>query len=178
MSDYLPRKAPPKDAAANYLQKEREFNKGMQNLKSSPVEMVDDFQKPFSKDVPAEKITNPILPIKSQAEFEADKIIRESRKAAVEEAGNKLNYNELRKEFAQKAKLAAKGGKRLLGAVPILGGLASAAMSGDASAAVPLLGEADNLGPEKGSLDYRIETGTLTEEDKQNLRMQALQQVR
>lgn len=69
-------------------------------------------------------------------------------------------------------------GKKVLGAVPVLGGLASAAMSGDASAAVPLLGEADNLGPAAGTLDHRIEMGQLTDEDKAQLRMQALRNIK
>lgn len=69
-------------------------------------------------------------------------------------------------------------GKKVLGAVPILGGLASAAMSGEASAAVPVLDSAESLGPERGTLDHRIEMGQLTDEDKQQLRMQALKGIR
>src|ERR1043165_329374 len=44
-------------------------------------------------------------------------------------------------------------GTKALGAVPVLGGLASAAMSQDASAAIPVLDSAEPLGPAKGSLD-------------------------
>jgi hypothetical protein len=67
-------------------------------------------------------------------------------------------------------------GKKVLGAVPVLGGLASAAMSGDASAAVPGLDQ-ESLGPAPGSLDSRIENGTLTDEDKNQMRLEALQRM-
>lgn len=46
-------------------------------------------------------------------------------------------------------RIAKSIGKKIAGAVPLIGGLASAAMSGDASAAIPILGDADELG--KGS---------------------------
>ena len=47
-------------------------------------------------------------------------------------------------------KKLAKLGKGLKG-IPLIGGLAAAAMSGDVSAAIPVLGEADPLGPRAGS---------------------------
>lgn len=71
---------------------------------------------------------------------------------------------------------AKAGGKKLLGAIPLIGGLATAAMTGDASAAVPVLGDVDSLGPAPG-IDSRIENGTLTDEDKIMLRQQALQRI-
>lgn len=84
-------------------------------------------------------------------------------------------------DFVQKiaALRAAKMvGKKVLGAVPVIGGLANAVMSGDASAAVPGLDSAESLGPAPGSLDSRIENGTLTDEDKKQLRMEALKGIR
>ena len=69
-------------------------------------------------------------------------------------------------------------GKKVLSALPLVGGLASAAMTGDASAAVPVLDSAESLGPEKGTLDHRLEMGQLTDEDKQQLRMNALKGMR
>lgn len=55
------------------------------------------------------------------------------------------------------AKLAKKGVKQ----VPLIGGLAAGAVagltSGDASAAIPILGEAEPLGPEQGSIEATIE---------------------
>lgn len=67
-------------------------------------------------------------------------------------------------KVAQKvAKKAAKTvGKKGLKSIPVLGplvGLASALESGDASAAIPILNEAENLGPQAGSLEYKLESG-------------------
>lgn len=68
------------------------------------------------------------------------------------------------------AKQAAKtGGKKLLGTIPVLGGIASAALSQDASAAIPLLDSAESLGPQTGTFDDRVAKGTLTDEDKLQL---------
>ena len=44
------------------------------------------------------------------------------------------------------ARAAKAAGKKLLGALPLVGALASAAMSEDASAAIPLLGDAEGVG--------------------------------
>lgn len=44
------------------------------------------------------------------------------------------------------ARAAKAAGKKLLGAIPVVGALASAAMSEDASAAVPFLGDAEGVG--------------------------------
>lgn len=171
-----------KNKALGYLEKEREFNKGLQNLKSAPVEMVDDFRKTAVRDLPVEKINTVGEPqkLKSGGEFLADQVVRDARKNALQEVGDTLNYKDLKKQFASKARSAA--GKKFLGAVPVVGGLLSAAMSGDASAAVPLLESAESLGPEAGTFDNRLEQGLLTEEDKQQLameqaRIRALQNV-
>lgn len=175
-----------KDKTGEYLDKQREFSKGLQSLKSSAVDTVPDFQTSAIKDFPAEKISTlgEIIPQKSESEFLADRLIRDARRAAVEQAGDTLNYNDLRKQFADKAKYAAKSpvGKKILGAVPVLGGLASAAITGDASAAIPILDSAESLGPQPGTLDQRMEQGTLTEKDRQTLameqaRMRALQNL-
>jgi hypothetical protein len=69
-------------------------------------------------------------------------------------------------------------GKKVLGAVPVLGGIANAVMSQDASAAVPGLDAAESTGPAAGSLDERIEKGTLTDEDKRQMRLEALQRLK
>lgn len=47
--------------------------------------------------------------------------------------------------------------KKGLHAVPLIGGIASALATGDAHAAIPFLGEADALGPQKGDEGYDIE---------------------
>lgn len=96
------------------------------------------------------------------------------------EIQKKLTGNEFLERMAnlRAAKAFAKtAGKKVLGAVPIVGGIAQAVMSQDASAAVPFLGDSESLGPAPDSLDARIENGTLTDEDKAELRKQALQQI-
>lgn len=64
-----------------------------------------------------------------------------------------------------KSKFAKQGVKKIIGAIPLVGGVASALSSGDIKAAVPGLDYIDDLGPKKGSLNHRIETGQLTAED-------------
>lgn len=86
-------------------------------------------------------------------------------------------------EFAQKladidmnrnAKLAAlqamkKGGKNLLSALPIVGGVASAVMSGDASAALPIP-ESAPLGYVGDSPEARLEKGQISPDEYSRLR--------
>jgi hypothetical protein len=181
MSDYLKQKAPKSKDATDFLKKERSFNQGMQELKSAPVEMVDDFQKKVVKDLPVEHINKLGEPqkITSGADFLAQQVIgqaeRDAKRAALGKvSGDALDYKQLKKEFADKARQAARSGagRKLLGTVPLVGGLLSAAMSGDASAAVPLLDSAESLGPQAGTLDDRIARGQLTEDDKQALAME------
>jgi hypothetical protein len=65
----------------------------------------------------------------------------------VKGANPPINTNEKQgltsiEEFLQKIS----GGKKALKSVPVLGGLAAASMSEDASAAIPFLGDAENAG--------------------------------
>jgi len=57
-------------------------------------------------------------------------------------------------------------------ALPIVGGLAAAMSSGDVSAAVPILGDASPTGPEKGTLERKLEDGTITPEEMERLKKQ------
>jgi len=97
-------------------------------------------------------------------------------KATMEDAikrGDHTMMNKLKQVATKFSKNAGKG----LKSIPILGsaiGLASAIGSDDASAAIPILDSAESLGPQKGSLDYRLENGMLTEEDKEELKRQTL----
>lgn len=71
-----------------------------------------------------------------------------------------------------KSKFAKQGVKQIVGAIPLIGGVAAAISSGDIKAAVPGLDYVDDLGPQKGTLNHRMETGTLTPEDIELLRKQ------
>lgn len=200
MSDYLKQKAPQRYKAEEYLEKDRKYSKDLMDLKSSPVEMVDDFQRTVVKDLPVDKIDRrgEIIPLKSGAEFQADNVIRDARRAAVEQASDTLNYKDLKKQFAEKARMAARSpvGKRMVAAVPFLGA-GMAALSGEPAMAAEELAEdltgpagmvygaakPASTGPMAGSLDDRIAKGQLTEEDKQMLmqeqaRIKALQSIK
>ena len=117
-----------------------------------------------------DQLSSNIQPVKSGADFQADKLIYEAQRAAKEEAlgkvGDTLDYSKV-KNFK-----IPRSATKLLGAVPVLGGLASALSSGDASAAVPVLDAAESTGPQAGTIDDRLERGTLTPEDKQSLAME------
>lgn len=79
-----------------------------------------------------------------------------------------LESKRLAKAAASLGGVASKG----LKAVPFIGtamGLGSALMSGDASAAIPVLDQADNLGPEEGTLESKLESGTITKDELQQL---------
>lgn len=169
------------------IEKELAFRQNLRSLDSAPVKKVNDFQQRVVKELPVERI-NTVAPqkIKSGSEFLADKIIHDSKKEALAKTAESINYNDIRKEFLEKSKTAARaarfGGKKLLGALPLVGGLANALISEDASAAAPMLGDAEPVGPAKGSFDDRLESGALTEDDKQQLleqqaRIRALQNL-
>ena len=134
--------------------KDDEFNRKILELKASPAPMVDDFQRPLVKDLPVDKIdtkSSP-FPTKTGAEFKADQMARQN---AVKQAGDSLNYTDLKKEFANKNKFSRKA-LSVLGLVPGLGALSTLAATGDASAAaeelpgdIPFVGQAyDAFRPE------------------------------
>ena len=75
---------------------------------------------------------------KINRELAGRKAERLAQDAALE-AGEALDYRALRRA-------AAKSLRRGLKSVPAIGGIAAAIQSGDASAAVPMLGEADSVG--------------------------------
>lgn len=83
--------------------------------------------------------------------------------------GNTELLQQLIKKVA-KSGLAKKAGKKLLSAIPLVGGAAAALSSGDIKAAVPGLDFIDDVGPKKGSLDERIESGTITAADVARLK--------
>ena len=82
---------------------------------------------------------------KRQAALDINQRLKSSFKAAAE-AGDKDMMAKLR-AIAQKVGKGAKTGLKML---PIVGGIAAAGMSGDAAAAIPLLGDADAAGMSSG----------------------------
>lgn len=150
--DYIKGKIKQVDKLAERDKKQQAFLEGMQKLKASEAPVLD---RSLSEGFAAPIKSSPINTKEIVPQISGDDFI---------------------KKIADK-RAAKAAGKKLLGAVPVLGGLVSAAMTQDASAAVPILDSAESLGPAPGSLDDRIERGTLTEEDKQLLRKQALGKI-
>lgn len=108
--------------------------------------------------------------IKAKNADAADTIVQQ-----VGEVAKKTGDTDLLKDLikkVRKAGLTRKAGKKILSAVPFIGGALSALSSGDIKAAVPGLDAIDDLGPKKGSLDARIESGRLTPEDIKLLKKQ------
>jgi len=69
---------------------------------------------------------------------------------------------QLKKLMKSAGKVAGKG----LKAVPLVGGLISALTSGDASAAIPILGDVDEIGPERGSPEAVFEDMSASPEER------------
>ena len=68
--------------------------------------------------------------------------------------------------------------KKLGKAIPGIGAVVALASGEDASAAVPVLDQAENIGPTVGSFDDRLEKGQLTPEELEMLRSQYLNKER
>ena len=198
MDQYLKQKLPavdPTKVAQDAIDKELKYRKDLLELMGSKPEMVEDFQKPLVKDLPVQKIDTKVAqPLTSGADFAAKQAARsQAVKQVANSAENVLDYGQFRKEFADKARQIARTpvAKNALSILPFAGA-AYGALSGDpAMAAEELAQDAAGpaglayeaikpvtTGPAAGSLDERIEKGTLTDEDKQSLRMQALKQLR
>jgi hypothetical protein len=153
MDKFLKQKIMGRDLAEERLRKQQELQQGMKDLKNAPVEMVDDFQKPMAKDLKPEVInTKEALPVQNaQVAMAAN----EAKKQAIAEMAGKapqveksINYNDLRKEFAQKAKTSRAADlmkKKFMGAVPLLGA-GYAALQGDPAMAAEELAQ-DAMGP-------------------------------
>lgn len=96
---------------------------------------------------------------------------KEAAKAIVNKVGEvakKTGKTELLADLIKrvsKSSLAKGAAKKVLSAIPLVGGIGAAISSGDIKAAVPGLDYIDDLGPKKGSLNERIEKGTLTPKD-------------
>lgn len=182
MSDYKLDPKVPK--SADFIQREADFMEQLKALKASKAEVVDDFQRPLSKDRPAQKITTrDIVPQTTGADFLAKQQARAGAvKAAAGVADNVYDAGSIRKQYEAMKQMARNPvAKKALGVLPLVAP-AMAMMSGDASAAADELA-ADAMpvydairptpsGPAQGSFDQRLEQGTLTTEEKQQMMME------
>ena len=99
--------------------------------------------------------------------------IEQRLKSALKQAEKAGDEGTVKKLTTALLKHTSKG----LKALPVVGGIASALLSEDASAAVPVFGSSEALGPAKGSIEERLESGTLTEQDKSDLKKQAAERL-
>lgn len=188
MAEYLKQKIPDLTAAkkAELDRRDAEFIQELLKLKASKPDMVDDFQRPFSRDVPVEKInTQEVLPVKSIEDFKKAEMARQARKEAIKATSKPSDMFDFTK-LTQKAKGIKKLslGGLIGGAATALGAAAlpqSVMASVPAQAGLRALDEGDpasllmpgDVGPAANSLDERIERGTLTDSDKELMRQQA-----
>lgn len=165
-----------------HLEKILAYKAGLAKLAAEPIKS-ENYTSPLSDDVM--KV--------------ASKPIKDTTKNVIKGVTEHINTNEAQKVIggdmfknkiakilesraaAKAAKLAGEAGGALKSVgkhIPMLGGLAvglgTALATGDASAAVPVLNEADSLGPEAGSLEHKLESGTITPEEMEILRNRSM----
>jgi hypothetical protein len=115
--------------------------------------------------------TKEIVKVKDAQAVKDREGLRKIQKAAekLKSAGQGSRADDLiKKAMESKAfkRIAKSAAKKTLKSIPIVGGLASAIMSKDASAAVPVLSEAEEAGPSKGSLEAKMEDPSLSAEQR------------
>jgi hypothetical protein len=144
----------PKLTPEELRQKQIDFMEKVKQLDKSPVQMNSNLGQEVVKDLPVEKIdTNQFQKVRSSdamaetmakvAERRAARAAGQGRSASSSIPGNALDYGQLRKEYAQKAKSEKAGklakafaGKGKLGmAMGPIGALAGAALAGSADEA-------------------------------------------
>lgn len=112
------------------------YAKGLSTLKSSPVEIMTDPLEDHDK-----------MKVKSGSDWADEiemkrKIRREMEGKVAEKVGDTLDYKQLRKQ-------AMKAGRKGLKALPLVGPMIGLMGAEDASAALPILGDAESAGQSK-----------------------------
>ncbi len=121
----------------------------------------------------AQKMTSGNDFAKMQKDLDLKQKLKSSFKAA-SKAGDEEMMDKLR-QIAMKLKKGASRGLKML---PIVGAAAGLLGADDASAAVPILDMAESTGPQAGSLQSKLENGTITPEERQQLQIQALESMK
>lgn len=173
------------------LDKMMKFKQEMQRLGLSPVK-ADDYVSPLNDAVmkfKGEATSANVTPINTMVKGVTPNSIPE--RTVIKNVTDKIDTKEIQKlisgnAFADKiqnilksraaAKAAGIAGDAIK-KVPMIGGIAAGLgtllTTGDASAAsqaaLPLVGDSDDLGPEKGSLESKLESGTITQDEMQQL---------
>jgi hypothetical protein len=156
--------------------KQKELMQNRINFQSGEPLPVKDKVAPIVKEIEEKKLAGKIA--KEAPEYHPEgKSFFDKIKAMTKQGPEKtLDMDEIKKEtkkIAKKIPNWKKGLKSVAGGVPYFGalmGALSALNSGDVSAAVPVLNDVDDLGPAKGSLEAKLESGEpLTPEEKLEL---------
>ena len=108
-----------------------------------------------------QKISNPMERVNKVEDFRLNQNLKATMKDALEK-GDTDTVDKLMRYARKFGKGATKG----LKALPLIGGIAAAVSSGDVSAAVPILGDAENLGPQEGSLEAMAEDPSIPTEQR------------
>ena len=177
------------------LDKMMKFKQEMQRLGLSPVK-TEDYVSPLNDAVmkfKGEATSANVTPINQMVKGVTPNPM--SEKTVIKGVTDHINTNEIQKlisgndrvdkiakilESRKLAKMAKSAGGiagDMIKKVPMIGGIAAGLgtllTTGDASAAsqaaLPLIGDADDLGPEKGSLESKLESGTITQDEMQQL---------
>ena len=164
------------------IQKEIAFKQGMSRLASEPIK-AEGYVSPLVNDVMVAKGQKP-------ATDTAKHVIKDATQHIdTKNIGKIISGNQFKDKLAKilESRAAARAGKMLGQAgeiassvgkkVPILGGLAvglgTALATGDVSAgeqaATPLLNEAEDLGPTEGTLEHKLESGTISPAEREIL---------
>lgn len=152
------------------LQKEMEFRKNLGKAQTKPLRAEGyqslDRDVHRAKGTPLEKETITRIPDSTQRIDTKTPMKTRSIDSFWDNINSKLKGS----------KSALKGVGNKLKAIPVLGGAlagAAALSSGDVEAGVrsmiPFIGDANDLGPDKDSLGYKLEQGTITPEERKLL---------
>lgn len=132
---------------------------------------MDEKQRKYFKELLANKVED------QARDRDFNKGMLELKRSGVDKADSSffkqaVNRTKSGDDFAKKiARMTKSGGglKKGLKSFPLLGSIVaglSALSSGDAAAAIPILDQADDLGPSAESLEGRFERGELTPEER------------
>lgn len=157
--------------------KNLEFMRGLDKLKASPVK-AEDYISPLEQDKMLFKGETP----KPQVSTTIKNVTENINTKVPTNVISGANFQDKIKSLLDARKLA-KTAKNTLKSVPLVGtavGLGSMLLGNDASAATPIFNEVEDVGPNKGTLEWKLENGEpLTEEERNSLnqRMQMLQSI-
>jgi hypothetical protein len=158
------------------LKKEMVFKRGINRLNLMPTKS-DDYMSPLNEAMHYIKGSAPVKEAKTIIKGVTDHIDTKS----IQKVGKADAWAEKILAARAASALAKKSGglvKSMVKGIPMIGGIAAGLgtllTTGDASAAsqaaLPLVGDSDDLGPSPDSLEHKMESGTATPDELDQLR--------